>query len=365
MDILTIALVALIAIVVIGTVGRAILMKKNPSWGHKRPTPGGTGTSFWQGFQKLPWPKKIRWGWIILIILCLPIIWPIVRFIGLVWIAGMDYNTRGTHLSEYSIFPKTASIQRIPALPPRNENRNRDLFFVDTPRKLGWKVLPTEVDFDIPLDGVPRYLGLNTVFLAGSRLTIDCPGYFSGGKVKLFAKGDDEKFTHLGNHNAFSLRESGSVTGGGAILVKGEKARGYQALSNRIHAEVKPLPGHHRIATTKTCETGMAIAYDWGTTQIGTRNDSPQWQVYVRFADVNGITLTPSVMQQKPGQVTFMVKGDKGWRQIFTEIVSKPANLYGSYNVPAGEKDPMLRIQVPNLPEGKVIVEVILDIDNT
>ncbi len=245
----------------------------------------------------------------------------------------------------------------------RTENKNRYQFFVDQPRKMGWKVLPTEVDFEIPLDGVPRYLGMNIAFLGGSQLTIDCPGYWSGGRVKLFAKADEKNFVHLGHANPFSLTESGSVTGGGAILVKGEKDPNYEAISNRIHVEVAPLPGHHRIATTKICDAGTG--YDWGTVQVGTREQSPPWQLYIRFADQNGITLTPSVMQQKPGEILFGVMENKELKEVFSEIVSKAANVYEPFNVPRHVTDPMLRIKTPNIAEGKVVVEVILDIDNT
>ncbi len=251
----------------------------------------------------------------------------------------------------------------VPSIRSRTENEDRVQFFVNSPRKLGWKVLPTEVDFDIPLDGIPRYSGLNIAFLGGSRVNIVCPGYWSGGKVKLYAKGGEASFIHLGHENSLPIVESGSVTGGGAILVKGVKDKRYEAISNLIHAEVEPLPGHHRIATTKVCDAGLV--YDWGTVQFGTRADSPPWQIYVRFADENGITLKPSVTQQKPGQIFFGVMENGKLQEAYSDIVSKAANIYGSYSVPRWAKNPFLRIQTPNIEEGKVIVEVILDIDNT
>lgn len=292
-------------------------------------------------------------GWIVSIWLLI-IAWPWV--VPLVWeIPQASYRAK----------MQTTAQPVVPKPHPWTENKTRYEFFVDTPRKFGWKVLPMEVDLHIPLDGKPRYSGLNVAFLAGSRVTIECPGYKSGGKVKLFAKADDEDFVHLGNKKTFRLQETGSVTGGEAILVKGEKTGRYEATSNRIKINASPLPGHHRIATTKVCETGMGIAYDWGRVQFGSKADSPPWRLYIRFADVNGITLSPDVMQQKPGQVMLGVMEKGKLRPVFTEIVSKAANVYTSSDVPSSEENAMLRIQTPNLPEGRMIVEVILDIDTT
>ena len=316
------------------------------------------------GAPGFPWKRTIWIGIIAILCICfLPEIKNAIWFGMRAMAAGIDGATRDTPRSAWGVTLGSSAPQPVVTRRARTENKDRYQFFVDSTRKLGWKVLPTEVDFDIPLDGTPRYLGMNVAFLGGSELKIDCPGYWSGKRVKLFAKADEETFTHLGHDNSFPLIESGSVTGGGAIIVKGEKDSGYEATSNRIHVEVAPLPGHHRIATTKVCDAGTG--YDWGTVQIGTREEAPPWQLYIRFADEKGITLTPSVIQQKPGEILFGVMEDKQLKEVFSEIVSKATNVYEPFNVPRQAEDPMLRIKTPNITEGKVVVEVILDIDNT
>ena len=328
--------------------------------------------ALWRGYRRVHtlsskslWQKcpKIPWGWIIVLLVLLPLLWPVVAYIGLAWFALMDYNIRGTNPATYGVLPqqKTPVVQK--KMIRRNDNENRYKFFVETPRKNGWKVLPMKVDVDVPLDGRIRYLGLNVAMLGGSRIRYECPGYWSGGEVKLFAKADEPQFTYLAHEQTLNLYNTGSVTGGSAILIKGEKNPRYQGTSNRVSVQAYPLAGHTRIATTKVCESGFG--YDWGKVQVGgKRTDSSPWEIYVRFADMNGFTLSDDLVQQKPGQIMIGVKKSR-FEIVFDEVVSKPANQYGCYSVPEYEEDLFLRIQPPNVPEGRVIVEVILDIDNT
>lgn len=362
---ITVLLITTILIVVIITVGRMILVKMYPGWGHRLPSPGNatpTTSSFWQSMKSWKGPR-IRWGWIILILLLLPFVWPLVSLVGLWWLAAADYSIRGTHPSQYGVIAPKKPISNPVRRKSRTENEERYKFFVETPRKHGWGVLPTEVSVDVPLDGQPRYLGINVAMLGGSRIRYDCPGYWSGGEVKLFAKADEPQFMHLSHEQTFNLYNTGSVTGGSAILIKGEKNPRYQGISNRVNVKADELPGHIRIATTRICETGYG--YDWGTVQVGKRKDSPPWEIYIRFADLNGFTLPNDWVRQRPGQIMIGVMENGKFRSVFDEVVSKPANQYSSGLMPEQAEDLFLRIQPPNSPEGAVIAEVILDIDNT
>lgn len=319
---------------------------------------------------RLSWlnPLTWRWGWILLILFLLPALWPLGKYFILAWIAGMDYNVRGTDPSTYGVLPTKKQEVIGPKKPIQlNENENRYQFFVDTPRKLGWQTLPTEVRVDVPLDGVPRYAGTNIALLGRAKVKIDCPGYRSGGAVKLFAKADDENWVHLGNSNSFTLQDTGAVNGGGALLVKGVREGVFRGDSNPIEITVGSVRGHERIATTKVCESGSF--QPWGTIQVGNAQESPHWTLYLRFADPSGQTIQRSVMQQKPGEVFLSVMEKTTTnRTVFREVVSKPANVYEK-GIKPFERDLLLGIHVPDITwndgSRSVIVEVILDIDNT
>lgn len=73
--------------------------------GHSSLTTTSKGLFQWSSVRCW-FPEKIRWGWIILILLLLPIIWPAAKFVGLAWVAGMDYNTRGTHPTDWGVWKK-------------------------------------------------------------------------------------------------------------------------------------------------------------------------------------------------------------------------------------------------------------------
>lgn len=189
--------------------------------------------------------------------------------------------------------------------------------------------------------------------------------------MKLFSQASESTPHHLAHEETIPLYNTGSVTGGDAILIWGEKNLGYRGVSNRVIAEVYPLPNHVRIATTKRVLTHNPqnpqerYAYDWGTVQVGNGTDSPLWQVYIRYANMNGITLSDDLVQQKPGQVMIGVMEGNVFRDVLKEetVVSKPANLYGTYSVPSYEEDLFLRIQPPNVPEGEIMIEIVYDID--
>ena len=337
-------------------------------------TTGTTSAKKWEWWEKQQesWKKApitmllwtVFWLWVLGVAgpWVIPLVWQIPQ-----WSIQTAYSTPQAPPSKIQF-----STQKM----PRNENEDRNEFFVETPRKLGWKVMPTRVDFNVPLDGKERYLGLNIDMFKGARLQIDCPGYWSGNDVALYAKGDDKDWYHLAHSNTITVRDTGTVNGKGALLVRGvRKAFPKNGDSNVIIAEVSPRPGHVRIATTKVCETRNADGTErrgepWGIVQLGKATGSPHWEVYVRFADAEGLTIHPDVMQQKPGRIMLGVpeedaQGKKTFRSMVSEVVSKPANVYGKYSVPEDEEDPFLLIQPPNVPDGVVTIEVILDIDYT
>ncbi|MCE9643299.1 MAG: hypothetical protein K8Q97_03195 [Candidatus Andersenbacteria bacterium] len=351
--------------------------------GHRKPAPAtppaGTptaapATSWWKELlnKTLVEPLKkapiytVAWWALCLWVLSLVFPW--------IYLGVVQVTYANTKLWQNAHAPASAPKKQLaPAVARRNENGDRYKFFVEGPRKHGWKIIPAKVDVEVPLDGRPRYLGINLAFLGGSRIKYTCPGYWSGGEVRLFSQASEPTPHHLAHEETIPLYNTGSVTGGDAIRIWGVKTLGYRGVSNRVIAEVFPLPNHIRIATAKRVLTRNpqnpqeCYGYDWGTVQVGNGADSPLWQVYIRYADMNGITLSDDLVQQKPGQVMIGVVENNKFRDVLQEetVVSRPANLYGTYSVPSYEEDLFLRIQPPNVPEGEVMIEVIYDIDYT
>ncbi len=320
--------------------------------------------------KKVSTKKKVM-AWAVVILLCLAFLPQLVGAgkWALAWIAsGPDQLFRGTPRSEWGILSTpTTSAEEPEFRVVVDPSELRLDHFVSGPRDWGWQTLPTEVEGTFSIDSKERYTGLNVALLEGSKIQVHCPGY-----------NEDNSYTawiHAGPSSPVSIDRSGEsfrVNGinntSGALMIA-MSARRPEAVSRHMTFafKVSPRPGHTRIATWKVANGGESI--QWGKLpDLGTLH----WNLYVRFADEQGITLSPSVMQQYPatidiGKLVVLKNSPKdappaNLFPMMTKVMSESERVFGDYVVQ--EKNPFLAITPPDIPGKKVRIEVILDIEH-
>ena len=318
--------------------------------------------------KKVSTKKKVM-AWAVVILLCLAFLPQLVGAgkWALAWIvSGPDQLFRGTPRSEWGVLSTpTTSAEESEFRAVVDPSELRLDHFVDGPRDWGWQTLPTEVEVNIPLDGKPHYSGLNFSLLGGSKLRIDCPGHNYNDYFRLYAQGDQQNWKIIGESDTFPLVETGRASG--ALFLKGTRKSMCKATNATVRAEVATLPGHTRIATWKVANGGESL--QWG--RLLDPGTLP-WNLYVRFADEDGITLSPSVMQQYPARIHVcrVLKLEDPPKDapstklisIMEKVISEPERVFGDYIVQ--EEKPFLAITPPDIPGKKVRIEVILDIEH-
>ncbi|HSX24793.1 MAG TPA: hypothetical protein VLG69_02415 [Candidatus Andersenbacteria bacterium] len=318
----------------------------------------------WSWRPKLKWPKHpiIVSILVILGLIFLPEVKELAIQLGKAIASGVDSAVNGTPRSEWGILPEQSSSLPQKTKPRRaTENEAWYLHFAQMPLPYGWDVLPTKVSVIVPLDGRERYSGLNATFMGGSNLNIDCTGHTTRDGFDLFARTDGKKERCLGQHNDFSIGRSSRAAGEWFVrALKNE--RWCQAEHFKMTLQADPLPNHIRIAMTKQCIVNEV--YDVMLVQIGTKEESPPWQLYIRFADENGDTLEDAETQKHGGHLALGTVQGEEFHIVYEDKMMLPRSAYSSSVVPSTARSPMLKLRIPNV-EGRrtVKVEIVLDID--
>ena len=262
-----------------------------------------------------------------------------------------NYRTPNSPVTEPS--PADVSTRRTV-----DQNELRTEYFINGPKQWGWETLPTEVEVNLPFDGVPRFTGLNVALMEGSDIQVSCPGYPGDGVHTIYFREGSGKWFHLSRPEE-ELEVTGLGNLHGAYTTRG---RALPSNHGSIHYTMQAIPkqGHTRIATWKVTDGGY-------TPQWGLLPDPAKfkWSLYVRFADEAGMTLSPSVMQQQPaairvGKLTPTQGEGEELSPTFEKLLSEPERVFGE-SIAKGE-DRFLAIGTPDLAGKKVRVEVILDI---
>ncbi|OGY30699.1 MAG: hypothetical protein A3C02_02090 [Candidatus Andersenbacteria bacterium RIFCSPHIGHO2_02_FULL_45_11] len=315
---------------------------------------------------------KKHWIWTIVIVLATLIFLPEIKatgtFIFKAAAAVLDSAFNGTPRSEWDLLPGSVhtSDTRAEEVEQADSSDLRYDHFIEAGRDWGWETLPTEVELTLPFDGKSRYTGLNVALMGGGKIQVSCPGYVQDGSYTIFFREDTGKWFPLSRPTE-ELVVTGLGNLHGAYMTHGRvSSRNPGRVSYTM--EAIPKEGHTRIATWKMAAKG-GENLSWG------RLPAPaayKWNLYVRFADEQGFTLTPSSMQQYPATIHIgeaqasQTDGVSKKLELVVpsetpfKVLSEPEKIFGNHSV--HEEDPFLAIAPPAIPGKNVRIEVILDI---
>lgn len=263
-----------------------------------------------------------------------------------------NYRTPNSPVTE----PSSADV---PTRRTVDQNELRTEYFINGPKRWGWETLPTEVEVAVLIDGVARFTGLNVALMEDCDIRVSCPGYNQDQSYAIFLQeGTGRWFPLSRSDEEFVVTGLGNLHGAYMSYGRVSSSRN----PGRVHYTMQATPkeGHTRIATWKVAEGGYAP--QWGILPDPAKF---KWNLYMRFADEAGMTITPSVMQQNPGAIRVgkLAAAQGEGEQLsptFEKLLSEPERVYGEY-IAKGE-DRFLAIGTPDLAGKKVRIEVILDI---